>query len=43
MLKVNNIDVFYGAIHALHDVSIEVNQGEIVTLIGANGDRKSVV
>lgn len=41
MLKVNNIDVFYGAIHALHDVSIEVNQGEIVTLIGANGAGKS--
>ncbi len=41
MLNVNNIDVFYGAIHALHDVSIEVNQGEIVTLIGANGAGKS--
>ncbi len=34
MLKVNNIDVFYGAIHALHDVSIEVNNviGEVVSI-----------
>lgn len=41
MLKVKNIDVFYGAIHALRDISIEVKQGEIVTLIGANGAGKS--
>ena len=41
MLKVSNIDVYYGAIHALRDISIEVNQGEIVTLIGANGAGKS--
>ena len=37
MLKVNNINVYYGAIHAIKDVSFEVNDGEIVTLIGANG------
>lgn len=41
MLKVDNINVFYGAIHALKGISIEVNEGEIVTLIGANGAGKS--
>lgn len=41
MLKVNNISVFYGAIQAIHDLSIEVNDGEIVTLIGANGAGKT--
>ena len=41
MLKVNEIDVFYGAIHALHGISFEVKQGEIVSLIGANGAGKS--
>lgn len=43
MLKVNNIDVFYGNIHALKDVSIEVKESEIVTLIGANGAGKSTL
>ncbi|WCN37486.1 ABC transporter ATP-binding protein [Aneurinibacillus uraniidurans] len=43
MLKVNNIDVFYGNIQALHGVSLEINQGEIVTLIGANGAGKSTL
>jgi len=41
MLKVANLNVFYGVIHALHDVSLEVGAGEIVTLIGANGAGKS--
>ncbi|HWJ03447.1 MAG TPA: ATP-binding cassette domain-containing protein, partial [Verrucomicrobiae bacterium] len=41
MLKVDNINVYYGAIHALKGISLEVNQGEIVTLIGANGAGKS--
>lgn len=41
MLKVDNINVYYGAIHALKGISIEVNEGEIVTLIGANGAGKS--
>ncbi|MDD3165027.1 MAG: ABC transporter ATP-binding protein [Oscillospiraceae bacterium] len=41
MLKVENIDVFYGAIHAIKGISFEVNEGEIVTLIGANGAGKS--
>ena len=37
MLKVENLDVFYGGIHALKNVSIDVPRGKIVTLIGANG------
>ena len=41
MLKVENINVYYGKIHALKDVSLEVNDGEIVALIGANGAGKS--
>ncbi|WP_019851582.1 ABC transporter ATP-binding protein [Desulfitobacterium sp. PCE1] len=43
MLKVDNIKVFYGAIHAIKGISLEVNEGEIVTLIGANGAGKSTV
>ncbi len=43
MLKVNDINVYYGAIHAIKDVSFEVNEGEIVTLIGANGAGKSTI
>ena len=41
MLKIDNIHVYYGAIHALKGVSLEVEKGEIVTLIGANGAGKS--
>ena len=41
LLKVDNINVYYGNIHAVKDISFEVNQGEIVTLIGANGAGKS--
>ena len=43
MLKVNDINVYYGNIHAIKGVSFEVNEGEIVTLIGANGAGKSTI
>ena len=41
MLKVENINVYYGNIHAIKDISFEVNDGEVVALIGANGAGKS--
>jgi branched-chain amino acid transport system ATP-binding protein len=41
ILKVDDINVYYGSIHAIKGISFEVNQGEIVTLIGANGAGKS--
>lgn len=41
MLKIENLSVYYGAIRALEEVSLEVNEGEIVTMIGANGAGKS--
>jgi branched-chain amino acid transport system ATP-binding protein len=41
VLSVKNLNVFYGAIHALHDIQFEVENGEIVTLIGANGAGKT--
>lgn len=41
MLKLRNVSTFYGNIQALHDVSMTINKGEIVTLIGANGAGKS--
>ncbi|MGM9925692.1 MAG: ABC transporter ATP-binding protein [Bacillus sp. (in: firmicutes)] len=43
MLKIDDINVYYGNIQALKGVSMEVNQGEIVTLIGANGAGKSTL
>ena len=43
LLKVDDIHVYYGSIHAVKGVSFEVNEGEIVTLIGANGAGKSTV
>lgn len=43
MLQMQNICTFYGKIQALHDVSIQVNRGEIVTLIGANGAGKTTL
>jgi branched-chain amino acid transport system ATP-binding protein len=41
ILKVNDINVYYGAIHAIKGISFEVRSGEVVTLIGANGAGKS--
>jgi branched-chain amino acid transport system ATP-binding protein len=41
MLKIDNISVYYGGIHALQGISLEVPEGKIVTLIGANGAGKS--
>ena len=41
MLKVNGIEVFYGDLQALRGVSLEVNQGEVVSIIGSNGAGKS--
>ena len=43
ILKLDDIHVYYGAIHAVKGVSLEVNDGEIVALIGANGAGKSTV
>lgn len=41
MLRIDNINLYYGGIHALKDLSLEVKKGEIVTLIGANGAGKT--
>jgi branched-chain amino acid transport system ATP-binding protein len=41
LLEVNDLNVYYGAIHALQGISFDINEGEIVTLIGSNGAGKS--
>lgn len=43
MLELKDVNVSYGAIHAIHDVSLTVNDGEIVSLIGANGAGKTTI
>ena len=41
LLEVNDLNVYYGAIHALQGISFNLDEGEIVTMIGANGAGKS--
>ena len=43
MLEVNNINVYYGSIHAVKDISFKVEKGEIISLIGANGAGKTTI
>lgn len=43
ILKIDHIDVFYGDFHALWDVSLEINKGDIVSIIGSNGAGKSTL
>ena len=43
MLEVKDINVFYGSIHAVKDISFHVNEGEIISLIGANGAGKTTI
>lgn len=43
MLKVEGLNIKYGAIHAVKGIDLEVNEGEIVTLIGANGAGKTSI
>lgn len=43
MLKINDLQVYYGMIHAIKGISFEVNQGEVIALIGANGAGKTTI
>lgn len=43
MLEIKNLQVYYGVIHAIKDVSFEVNEGEVIALIGANGAGKTTI
>ena len=43
MLEIKDLEVYYGAIHAIKGVSFEVNEGEIIALIGANGAGKTTI
>ena len=41
LLELENVDTYYGRVHALHGVSLHIDEGEIVTLIGSNGAGKT--
>ena len=43
LLEVNNLDVYYGGIHALQHLSMHINDGEIISIIGSNGAGKSTL
>jgi len=43
MLKINNLQVYYGDAHALWDINLQVHRGEICTLVGANGGGKTTL
>ncbi len=43
MLKINNLQVYYGDAHALWDINLQVRRGEICTLVGANGGGKTTL
>ena len=43
MLEVKDLNVYYGAIHAIKNISFEVNEGEVIALIGANGAGKTTI
>ena len=43
LLSVRDLNVFYGGIQALHGISLDIRQGEIISIIGANGAGKSTI
>ena len=43
MLRIENLDVYYGIIQAIKGITFEVNQGEVIALIGANGAGKTTI
>ena len=43
MLEIKDINVYYGAIHAIKGISLKVNDGELVSLVGANGAGKTTI
>jgi len=41
LLELENVDTYYGRVHALHGITLHIDEGEIVTLIGSNGAGKT--